>query len=637
MKKRLVSIILAICLLVSVVATLSACAKDSNAYEYEIWTSTNENAFYTDYNENLALRYLNTLQFEGADGDLHNTNLKFITASGSPRDEFNNMISNGNYYDVMDLGQSSYTAKDLYSDGMLIDLTPYMEDCMPNYLKWLENNPDYAKTAVDDVDGQKKYLQIYSYHDFDENVWGWQYRRDWIAKYGKDKDGNAFTYSYDENGILTDNIVFPSYYNVALRNSYNELLRKNGMPEWDGKDPVFISDWEWMLGIFKDVLKQKGVANGNSPSGETGYPMSLYYPGYVEMGDLVCAFGGNSANFYADEEGTIHFGLTEPHFKDYLKMMNVWYNNGWVDSKFDERNDVHYQIDTVNMYAGRVGLFYGNPNTPLNKLAKDGDKFTEGYYAAPARQPINDTYGTDYKYTPSINEFLPRVFYSPGREFVSFVFTNRLEDNGKDIQALLRAIDHLYEESYTDENGVLQPGGALLTTAGLTKEQYEKVKFEGDYYSKTTILNGKTIADDGAIRLSDDGTEFVFCNGLGSDDNWKIPAMLNRFIGLQVKIDRGRTEAQLHIFEEWDFYTSHSLRSSFLNQLDTKESEKYNTFLDNVRTDVSSSRKDVIMADVIKSATWDETKYETVMFNVNLRKPKEIIGYLQVAYDKFYK
>ena len=263
MKKRIVGIILAICLIVSALATLSACNKiEGGAYEYEIWTSTNENAFYTDYNDNLPLRYLNTLQFEGKDGKLHNTNLKFITASGSARDEFNNMMNNQNYYDVMDLSQSSYTAKDLYNDGMLIDLTPYMEDCMPNYLKWLQNNPDYAKTAVSDVDGQKKYLQIYSYHNFEENVWGWQYRRDWIAKYGKDKDGNAFTYSYDADGILTDNIIFPSYYDVKLRDSYNALLKSKGLKEWDGKDPVFISDWEWMLGIFKTALADKGVPNG---------------------------------------------------------------------------------------------------------------------------------------------------------------------------------------------------------------------------------------------------------------------------------------------------------------------------------------------------------------------------------------
>ena len=102
-------------------------------------------------------------------------------------------------------------------------------------------------------------------------------------------------------------------------------------------------------------------------------------------------------------------------------------------------------------------------------------------------------------------------------------------------------------------------------------------------------------------------------------------------------MDRDRTPVQQHVFDEWDFYTSQCFHPSFLSQLDSKESEKFNAFLDNVRTDVSSSKKDVIMADVITSPTWDENKYNKVMFNVNLRKPNEIIGYLQAIYDKFYK
>lgn len=638
MKKRLLGIILVVCLLASVVATVVACNKTSGgAYEYEVWMSVNESASYTDYNDNLTLRYLNTLEFEGEDGKLHDTKLKFVTASGSARDEFNSMIGNRNYYDVMDLSQSSYTAKDLYDQGMLVDLTPYMEECMPNYLKWLSNNERYAKTAVSEVDGQKKYLQIYSYHDFDENVWGWQYRRDWIAKYGKDKDGNNFTYSYDANGILTDNIIFPSYHNVELRNSYNALLQSKGLPQWDGQDPVFISDWEWMLGIFKQVLADKGVPNGNSPTGVTGYPMSIYYPGYIEKGELVCAFGGDSADFYADKNGTVHYGLTEPHFKDYLKMMNAWYNAGYIDSTFDTRKDVHYQVDTTNMYAGKVGLFFGNCNTPLNLLAKDGNTFTEGMYVAPAREPINNVYGTDYKYVPGTNEFLPRVFYSQGREFSSIGLTEKLVSSGKDVKALLRTIDHLYEDSYKDDNGVLQPGGALLATAGLTKEQYELVKFDGDFYSTTIVRNGKKIADEGAIKLNDEGTEYVFLNGLGANDAWKNPAMLNRFVGLHLNLDRDRTPQEQHVHDEWDFYVSECFLPSFINQLSENEAEKYSKFLDNVRADVSSSKKDVIISDIIKSKTWDETKYSDVMFNVGLRKPKEIIGYLQAIYDKFYK
>ena len=638
--KKIIASVLAVSMLTGTAVSLSACGGGKgSAYEYEIWLSGNENASYPDYNDNLCAKYWNTLEFEGEDGELHDTKVKFITAASdsAAKDNFNTMMGSNNFYDVMDLAQSSYTASELYQDGMLIDLTPYMEECMPNYLAFLEANPTYGKTAVDYVDGEKKYLQIYAYQDFEEGVFGWQYRRDWIAKYGKDKDGNAFTYSYDDKGVLTDNIIFPSYYDEDLRNSYNALLEEKGKEAWDGTDPVFISDWEWMLGILKTALADLGVAGGNSQTGTTGYPMSMYYPGYYETGDLVSAFGGASADFYVDESGKIQYGLTGENFKVYLKAMNGWYKNGWIDKVFYERSqDMHYQINIDDLYTGRIGLFYGNGNTVTNKLADKNKTFLDGYYASGARQPINDKYdGTStVKYIPGTNEFIPRVFYSSGLEYSPFGLTVNLEKNGKDIKALLRMLDHLYEKNYTDDNGMLQPGGAMLKS-GLTKEQYDKVKQSGDFYDRTVNpANGKTLAETGIVKLSEDGKEFVFVEGLGGNSGMRNPSCLNRMGGLQQYVDKRREPFEQHLNDEWDFYTSVRLRPSFFNQLDAESSEKYNTFLDNVRK-IETPGAGKIPSLIIN--TFSESKYEEIMYAVNRRGVTSITKTLQDLYDKFYK
>lgn len=632
--KSLVASVLAISMLSGTALSLTACSKNGGAYDYEIWLSGNENASYTDYNDNLAAKYWDSLQYKGEDGEMHDTNVKFYTAASTSaaKDNFNTMMTTQSFYDVMDLAQSSYTASELYTDGMLLDLTPYMEECMPNYLAWLNAHPDYGKTAVDYVNGEKKYLQIYAYQDFEEAWGGWQYRRDWVAKYGKDKDGNAFTYSYDKDGVLTDNIIFPSYHNEALRNSYNALLAKEGKEAWDGTDPVFISDWEWMLDIFKTALKDKGVANGNSQTGETGYPMSIYYPGYIETGDLVSAFGNVSGDFYSDVDGTVKYGLTSDNFKVYLKAINGWYNNGWIDSVFNTRSsDMYYQVDTDKLYTGRIGLFYGNGNTIVNKLAKSGDKFLDGYFCGAARQPINDKYsGATAQYIPGQNEFLPRVFFAQGYEFSSFGLTVKLEQNKKDIHALLRMIDYLYEYDHKDENGVLQPGGAILKS-GLTKDMYDKVGQKGDYYDVTEI-NGKRLSETGVVKLNEEGTAHIFVDGMGADTGKRNPSCFNRFLGLQQPIDKCRAPFEQAINDEWDFYTSVRFKPSFLHQLDKNDAEAYNAFLDNVRNDVKTA-----MPELIMGKTFDETKYSQIMYTVSRRGAADVTATFQTLYDRFYK
>lgn len=608
-KKKLVACLLAVTMLVGATTALTACGGGGDAHTYEVWISSSEDPqFYSTYDDNCAVKYWNSLKFEGENGKETNVNFTFVSAAiGTASTEFDKLIGTGDYFDIMDMAQGSYTAAQLYEDGIVLDLTPYIEEqnCMPNYLKYLEENPTYAKTAKTIVNGEEKYLQIYAYSD-DINGWGgFQYRRDWLAKYAKNPStGAAFTGGFTD-GVWSDNVMFPSWYNEDLKAAYLKID-----PTWDGTVPVFISDWEFMLEAFATAIKTE--------SRSTGYPMSIYYPGYIETGDLVCAFGGGGQAWYIDGQ-TIKYGGTSDNFKTYLECMNKWYENGWLDKQFEERKDIYYAVDTVNITNGNVGLFYSDESTTLNKLSK-----VNGSYVLSARQPINDKYGSGEKggakFVPGINEFTPMCFYQNTKESNSIVLTDKMK--GKDIVACLHAIDHLYERE----------GGSRLVYAGLTKEQYDTIAQKGDMYDKYGIAEkGSYVVLD---TPSDEGYKYRFTDAIGTNDTLKNASSLNRFVGLRdINCDMWRNDEYRMIHKEWNIYEAKGqILTSFRNQLDSAAADLYNDNLSSIRNKSNLEIWKFIKGEAdLNSSAWSDFVKAINRYNVN-----NITTNFQNLYNQFY-
>jgi putative aldouronate transport system substrate-binding protein len=121
-----------------------------------------------------------------------------VPVAGSEVDNFNTLLSTGEYADIMEMSRYQGSIVELYEDGVIVDLTEYMEEYMPNYMAYLEANPELARTAANLVDGERKYLQLYSYNSsvMDEYWSGYNYRRDWLVKYGENPvDGSKFSVS----------------------------------------------------------------------------------------------------------------------------------------------------------------------------------------------------------------------------------------------------------------------------------------------------------------------------------------------------------------------------------------------------------------------------------------------------------
>ncbi len=418
--------------------------------QFSWWIGQGEDSsYYSNYNENPGVEYMLKKTWATESGDVKIAIDFMVPVTGSQTDNFNTLLATDGYTDIMELTYNHTPLVDLYADGIIMDLTPYVEAYMPNYRAFLEANPDLARTSRNMVDGEAKYLQIYSYAD-DMTAWaGYCYRRDWIVNYGKNPfTGESFSggFTGDKDAVIwngdgwEDNVVFPS----------------------GESNPIYISDWEWMFDIFTTAMADKGITDG--------YCMSLYYPGYMEIGDLVCAFGGGAGHWYINDEGKATFGGSTDDFRVYVQAMNTWYRNNWIDKAFPEHtSDIFYRIDDTKIRQGKVGLWYGTQANRPGSLDL-GDQLTTGMVVFPARQPINDIYGSEAQQNKQ-----PYAFYSNSAESKGVAVSNKAE--GKNLEALFTMLDYRFSEE-----------GALLSTLGLNKAQYEET--QNTLYAKEGLTEG---------------------------------------------------------------------------------------------------------------------------------------------------
>lgn len=483
---------------------LAGCGKKGGPTDFEFFLGTGEKSeYYTYYQDNPSVQYWLSKTFEsGIDKDAEgnpaqkNLSIKFnIPVSGAAGDNLNNMLKpGGDYPEIVDPGQGTITIQEAYESGIIFDLTDYINECMPNYKARLkEYNAEMLVTT--EIDGQRKNLQLVSFQDIDKTsvFCGYMYRRDWIIKYGEKADGSKFTGEYTLNTDGTaahvamadynpatvngdswvDDITFPSWEqrnNTDTANGgmkwYADWCAENDKV-WDGTDPITISDWEWMFEIFEKAIATEKLSSG--------YEFSMYYPGYIENGDLATGFGGGGISWYKDKDGSLKFGATEDRFKYYLECMNAWWKKGWIDKEFSDRtNDVFYKVNDDLVRRGEVGMWMGNVSELGSRIYNaDYNALKNGVVVSAAAQPINDKYGTAAQ-----KGEVPDCFFASQNVGGGLWITDKAKK--KDIKLLLHAIDYLYSEE-----------GSKLVTLGLSKEQLEEAPDSAKkFYSRYGLENG---------------------------------------------------------------------------------------------------------------------------------------------------
>lgn len=296
---------------------------------------------------------------------------------------------------------------------------------------------------------------------------GYQYRRDWIVKYGTNPTSGApFTGGYtdaNDPDSWEDDVVFPS----------------------GGSDPVYISDWEWMFEIFTKAQADLGITDS--------YCISLYYPGFTWSGGLLSCFGGGTCLFYQEADGKAQFGGDKKPFRTYLECMNTWYEKGWLDPDFNQRtSDAFYSIDDTAVRQGKVPMFNGRQSQLGGRMDMHDGGYTEGIFVAGAAYPINDVYGDD-----ECKFIQPDCVMGDGRTKGGVLITTAAK--GKDLDTLCAYLDSFYAED-----------GALIRTLGLNAQQasdFTDSSFYADYSLNSGAYyagsDGKYVKD--PVIVSDSG------------------------------------------------------------------------------------------------------------------------------------
>lgn len=529
--------------------------------------------FYDEYENNPVMQYYLSKEWD-ADGDGKGrvVSIDFITPpSGSESDHVNTLISTGEYPDIMSMTFSSESAGELYEDGMILDITEYVEKYMPNYLAYLDRHPELKDRVTNTVDGEERYLQIYMVDEDRADAWGgFLYRRDWIIKYAVNPEtGDAFHGEWID-GEWVDDVVFPS----------------------GNVDPMYISDWEWMFEIFATALAEQGVTDG--------YPMSLFYTGQPLTGDLVCAFGGGTSSWYIDKEtGDIVFGADSESFRTYLECMNTWYSNGWIDKAFAERSsDMFFMVDTASVYSGKVGLWYGTQGSmggAMDTSNGDTNELTNGIVVMAAPQPINDVYGSD-----AVKNKEPYTYYSNTLLGAGTVFTDKCAN--KDLSSLFTALDYLYSEE-----------GSLLKAYGFSNEQ--QAELQNEWYIEWGLEDGAY-----SVVQTEEGTKNVMNPVLIADSQDLASACnLVRMVGLtNQSVDRGYPDFVRHGLDLWKIYdNSGNIGNEILSQLTPDEQSSASLLQTNINTYLAQAVPEFIMGkrDIYDDTQWEKFCEDIFVFN----------------------
>ncbi len=575
--KRILSIALSLLMILGFSSVFAGCNKNKGPNHFTYWMGTQERStYYRTYDDNPIMKYVTSnLTFDGDNGEDQKIELTFQHPPlNGEVDTLNNMMSTGSYPEIIDTayGTAGNSIDQLYKDGIIIDLTEYVDKYMPNYKKLMNDNPELLPYLTTMIDGERKILKIggvYETVDWTAQFYGICYRRDWIVKYAKDSGGNKlFTGSFadaSDPDSWTDNVTFPSWekrnveYDGTNRGMkwYAEWCAENGVV-WDGTDPVTISDWEWMLDLFKTALSDLKITDG--------YPMSLYSPGYIANGDLVCAFGGGGPIFYKDAQtGQAAFGAVGDGFKAYLKCMNQWYKKGWIDSGFMNNTDAFYQIDEDLTTNGKVGLWNSMPSSLGNRLKKDSTPLTTDMVVYGAAQPINDmsTYGgADQRMK------IPYTMFQADKLGGGIVVTHKAVDNKKDIGLFCSFLDYFFSDE-----------GSLLKTYGFSKEQQQQLN--DPLYNKYNL-------NDGAYTTEViDGVTYYQKVALIEEDRDGIQSAMNgsRIPGIsRNKYEKyGYNETYLNSRMQWVKYPNTGFFGGMANSLlKGEDSSKYEAILNKI-------------------------------------------------------
>lgn len=305
------------------------------------------------------------------------TKVTFQHPTGSASDiqqQFNLLLASGNMPDVIEfnwLANSPQGPEKAIEDGYILRLNDLIDEYAPNFKKYLEENPEIAKTIKTD----------------NGSIYGFPFIRG----------------------------------DIKLAISYGAMMRKDWLDKLSLDPPTTIEEWEQVLTAFRDQ-----DPNGNNKKDEIPFLLNYSHVKHPSYNNLIGAWG-IAAEFY-QVDGKVKYGMLQPEFKEFIETMHRWYEAGLIDHDFAITNRelqdarvTNHELGTVHSWAGSglgayMDLMKNDPDfelvgvqpPTLNKgeispLAQVANMVNATYIAAvttKAKHPEEIVRWLDYAYGP---------------------------------------------------------------------------------------------------------------------------------------------------------------------------------------------------------------------------------------------
>lgn len=216
-------------------------------------------------------------------------------AIGQEREQFNLLMVSNDLPDI--IGSAVYYTGGEFqgmNDSVFLDITDYLAELAPDYLQLIKNDPEFFREVS------------------------------------------------DNNGRI---VGFDAYKPQGDPPFMRIILREDVLAEINIEIPQTLDEIENMFGKMLEIGITPYALN------KTGYEEQ-----YIGMYGIYAKSTNGMDEFYKDENDKIQFGQIQPTFKDYLMLMNDWYNKGYISKDFTtlDTNQTNTLFDTK-----KLGTFIG--------------------------------------------------------------------------------------------------------------------------------------------------------------------------------------------------------------------------------------------------------------------------------------
>lgn len=316
-------------------------------------------------------------------------------ATGQARDVFNIMIASGDYPDIIEYNWTEQypggPAKAV-NDGVIVELTDLFPQYCPNITAYFNAHPD-------------------------------------INKQVKSDDGKYYLFPFIRGG-------------KELLTSSGPIIRKDWLDELNLPVPETIDEWYAVLKEFRDKKGATAPFTTNTDGKKFSFIKEIFAGAF-----------GIRVDFYQDN-GKVKYGPYEPGYKDYLKTMAQWYDEGLLDKNFATTEK---QAMDSNMMTGKSGATYGAGGGALGTYMNTMASKDPAYKLTAAKFPVLNK-GDKAKYGFISTEYA----VSNGHAAIT--------KTSKNIELAARYLDYAYGEE-----------GSLVYNYGAEGESYTIVDGKPTY------------------------------------------------------------------------------------------------------------------------------------------------------------